>query len=235
MPAAIDKEIDFLLDGDGRYTLIGHRICPYVQRVVIVLNELNLTYKKVDIDIDSKPNWIRRVSPTLKVPVLVVDRKFSIFESGVICNYLDTIGDGILNSPDPLESAIDDSWIAYAGIILDIIARIIYRADNIDHLIRSVEDISNCLDNLEKAALENHFECDCLTMVNVMYAPVFRYLDFFSRRLSIDTLGSRSNLRYWSKRVLGKPAVISSVPDSYEEELITFIGKRNEFVFNIVN
>ena len=37
-------------------TLISHKLCPYVQRAVIVLEELNIDYQRVDIDLDSPPS-----------------------------------------------------------------------------------------------------------------------------------------------------------------------------------
>src|SRR4051812_45459026 len=69
-------------------TLISHHLCPYVQRVAIVLQEKGLSFERIDIDLADKPDWFLRVSPLGKTPVLLVDGE-AIFESAVICEYLD--------------------------------------------------------------------------------------------------------------------------------------------------
>lgn len=102
MAKTIENNLGHIFNNHEKYTLIGHRICPYVQRVVAVLNENGFSYKKVDVDIDSKPDWIHRVSPTLKVPVLILEGEYPIFESSVICDYLDSMGDKPLYSADRL-------------------------------------------------------------------------------------------------------------------------------------
>ena len=54
-------------------TLISHKLCPYVQRAVIALQELGFEYKRIDIDLDNPPEWFKRLSPLGKVPLLLID------------------------------------------------------------------------------------------------------------------------------------------------------------------
>ena len=37
----------------NQLTLISHKLCPYVQRAVIALEELGVEYKRIDIDLDN--------------------------------------------------------------------------------------------------------------------------------------------------------------------------------------
>ncbi len=58
---------------DGRAAkLISHKLCPYVQRAVIALNEKGAAFERVDIDLANKPDWFLKISPLGKVPVLTV-------------------------------------------------------------------------------------------------------------------------------------------------------------------
>ncbi len=52
--------------------LISHKLCPYVQRAVIALNEKGVDFERVDIDLANKPDWFLKLSPLGKVPVLIV-------------------------------------------------------------------------------------------------------------------------------------------------------------------
>ena len=36
--------------------LISHKLCPYVQRAVIVANEKDIPFHRVDIDLANKPD-----------------------------------------------------------------------------------------------------------------------------------------------------------------------------------
>src|SRR6201995_1115806 len=70
-----------------KLTLISHKLCPYVQRAVIALNEKGVPFERVDIDLANKPDWFLKLSPLGKTPVLVVG-EHAIFESAVILEYL---------------------------------------------------------------------------------------------------------------------------------------------------
>src|SRR5215475_4166513 len=89
--------------------LISHKLCPYVQRAVIVLTEKGVAFERIDIDLASKPDWFLKISPLGKVPVLVVTTdkgEVAIFESNVICEYIEETQAGPrLHPADPLARA----------------------------------------------------------------------------------------------------------------------------------
>ena len=76
----------------AKLTLISHKLCPYVQRAVIALNEKGVPFERVDIDLANKPDWFLKLSPLGKVPVLIVRSdagEVALFESNVICEYIE--------------------------------------------------------------------------------------------------------------------------------------------------
>jgi len=95
--------------GPAPYTLIGHRLCPYVQRVVIVMLEHGIAHDRVDIDLDDKPGWLDRVSPAGQVPVLRAGAETWLFESSAIARYLDQVSGGGLLPADPLARAREEA------------------------------------------------------------------------------------------------------------------------------
>ncbi|MDP9803125.1 glutathione S-transferase family protein [Acinetobacter calcoaceticus] len=74
-------------------TLISHHLCPFVQRAAIALLENNITFQRININRQDKPNWLLSISPTGKVPLLKVLDSFQkenfLFESVAFCKYIE--------------------------------------------------------------------------------------------------------------------------------------------------
>ena len=102
--------------------LISHKLCPYVQRAVIALNEKGVPFERIDIDLANKPDWFLKISPLGKVPVLLVetaDGEVALFESNVICEYIEeTQGGAKLHPRDALERAQHRAWMEFGSTIL---------------------------------------------------------------------------------------------------------------------
>lgn len=214
--------------------LIGHRICPFAQRVAIVFDELSIPHKKVDIDLDRKPDWLKKYSPALKVPVLLVGGKISIFESAIICEYLDSETNKLF-SVSNLKRAQEKSWISYSASILDVIAKIIYKSKDDVEMLRDIDDLREKILGVEKELDEWPYFNKDFSMVDIMYAPIFRYFDFFERFLGVDFYGGNKKLEAWSSHVLARPSVINCVPKCYDEEFKEFILGKNKYLYKKLN
>src|SRR5712672_2885253 len=109
-------------DMTPKLTLISHKLCPYVQRAVIALTEKGVAFERVDIDLANKPDWFLKISPLGKVPVLSVRSdggEVALFESNVICEYIEDSQGGIkLHPQDPLERAQHRAWMEFGSAIL---------------------------------------------------------------------------------------------------------------------
>src|SRR5687768_14764307 len=102
------------------FTLISHHLCPYVQRAAIVLAEKGVTFTRRYVDLADKPDWFRAVSPLGKTPVLLVQDQ-PLFESAVICEYLDDTIAPRLHPQDALERATDRGWMEFGSAVLNTI------------------------------------------------------------------------------------------------------------------
>src|ERR1700737_2676782 len=101
--------------------LISHKLCPYVQRAAIALAEKGVAFERIDIDLASKPDWFRAISPLGKTPVLQVGDR-AVFESAVILEYLEETQPRPLHPADPLTRAEHRAWIEFGSAILGDIA-----------------------------------------------------------------------------------------------------------------
>src|SRR5947207_667371 len=107
------------LSDSGRepLVLVSHALCPYVQRAAIVMDEKGVAFVRRDIDLSAKRNWFLAVSPLGKTPVLLVAGT-PIFESAVICEYLDETFGPRLHPTDALARAHHRSWIEFGSQLL---------------------------------------------------------------------------------------------------------------------
>jgi len=104
--------------GNRRYILkvrlYNTQRCPYARRTRIVLYEKGVDFEVREVDLSNKSEEFLGVSPTGKVPVIVVDGD-SLYESNIVNQYLDEItGEPGLMSADPKARAQARIWMSSA-------------------------------------------------------------------------------------------------------------------------
>ena len=78
--------------------------CPYCARARIALAEKGLSYERVEIDLQNRPEWLYELNASGRLPVL--DDTFVLPESAVIMEYLEErYPDPPLLPDDPAERA----------------------------------------------------------------------------------------------------------------------------------
>ncbi len=206
--------------------LISHKLCPYVQRAVIVATEKQIPFERVDIDLASKPDWFLAISPTGKVPVLEVTEVDGtvrvLFESAVIAEYLDEIGQGNLLADRPLDRARERSWVEFASQALADIYRIEVTPAEAEFAAVQ-KTIEARFDRLDKEIVGPWFSGEKFGLVDAAFAPAFRYLDVFDWRLGRPLINRPPKVRAWSEALAKRPSVRAAVADDYAERLIDFV------------
>jgi len=213
-----------------KLTLISHLLCPYVQRAIIVLEEKQIAYERIDIDLAHKPDWFRKVSPLGKTPVLLVDGQ-AIFESAVICEYLEETTPGPLHPQDPIVRAQHRGWMEFASATLNAIGGM-YGAPDERTLAAKVADLRVKFAQLETELStvdrnRPYFAGDSFSLVDAAFAPVFRYFEVFD---TIDDFGVFTNtpkVTVWREALQQRPSVRSAVRADYALLLYDFLLRRN--------
>ena len=103
-----------------KYELVSFKGCPWVQRVAIVLREKAIPFTFRHIEADKRPGWFAALSPHNKVPVLRIDERVALFESGAIAEYLDEVAAPRLHPEDPVARAVNRAWIEYLPTFVDL-------------------------------------------------------------------------------------------------------------------
>jgi glutathione S-transferase len=102
--------------------LIGFKICPFVQRVNILLQFKKLPCVISYLNPKELPAWLETLSPLGKVPLLKVGtaegKGAVVFESQVINEFIDETHAPVLMPADPLERARQRGLVAVADGLL---------------------------------------------------------------------------------------------------------------------
>lgn len=209
----------------GPLLLVSHALCPYVQRAAIVLAEKGVPFERRDIDLANKPAWFLAVSPLAKTPVLLVDGA-AIFESAVICEYLEDTALPRLHPQDAVQRAQHRAWMEFASALLNTIAAF-YNAPDEAALQARAADIRARLVQVEaEVGGGPYFAGEAFRMVDAAFAPVFRYFDTFDRIGDCGFWSGLPKVLRWREALAARPSVVSAVSLACAERLRGFLLNR---------
>jgi len=206
--------------------LVSHKLCPYVQRAVIALTEKGVAFDRIDVDLANKPDWFLKVSPLGKTPLLLVGDT-AIFESAVILEYLEETQARPLHPADPLQRAEHRGWIEFGSAVLNDIAGLYSAADETAFNAK-VSQLEARFARLEtRVVAAPWFDGERFSLVDAVFAPVFRYFDLFDNIGDFGILGGKPKLARWRNGLAARPSVRSAVGADYPTLLRDFINRRN--------
>lgn len=213
-------------------TLISHALCPYVQRVAIVLHEKGLAFERRTIDLAHKPDWFLEVSPLGKTPVLQV-RGESLFESAVICEYLEEVAMPALHPQEPLQRARHRAWMEFGSTVLSGIGAF-YNAPSEALLRDRAQDLRARFVQLEQVLAERphagpYFAGPGFGMVDGVFGPVFRYFDVLDSVPGMADFALWQGLPQvarWRAALAARASVQQAVGADYAEGLRAFLFAR---------
>ena len=212
------------------FKLISHRLCPFVQRAAITLEEKGVPFERVDIDLANKPDWFLKLSPLGKVPVLVVDDDTVLFESSVIAQYLDEVTGGELLSRDPLEKARELAWMEFASNLIGLIGNL-YSARTASAFELAAGNLRQRFETLEAELGDGPwFGGDRFSLVDAAFAPAFRYFEVIDRLIDSRLFASTPRLARWRDALAARPSVAAAVSNDYADRLLEFLAKRDSVV-----
>lgn len=205
--------------------LISHVLCPYVQRAAIVLSEKGVPHERKDVDLANKPKWFLDHSPLGKTPVLLVDDE-PIFESAVICEYLEDTLLPRLHPMAPLERARHRAWMAFGSSLLDTIGGF-YNAKDSEKLAMQAAQIRSRLEQLEATLGEGpFFGGPAFGLVDATFGPVFRYFDVFDDMVDFRFFEGLPKVSAWRAALALRPSVRDAVQPRYPVLLRDFLLAR---------
>lgn len=207
-------------------TLVSHHLCPYVQRAAIVLLEKGVAFERRWVDLADKPAWFLALSPLGKTPVLLADG-VAVFESAVICEYLDETVQPPLHPRDALQRAQHRSWMEFGSAMLNTIWAF-YTAPDAAALQARRDELAGRLGQLEAQldAQGPYFAGSAFGMVDAAFAPVFRYFDVFEALGEPVVPAGLPRLAAWRAALAQRASVRDAVRPDYAQRLARFLEER---------
>jgi glutathione S-transferase len=206
--------------------LISFDLCPYVQRASIALAEKNVPFERINVDLADKPDWFRKISPLGKVPLLMVGEEV-LFESAVIVEYLDETVEPKLHPSDALACARHRAWMEFGSSILANIWTIETAKDR-SAFDQAVTAVSEKFARIEDQLGEGPFFAGArFSLVDAVFAPVFRYFEVFEQRVDLGTFAGKPKLVAWRKALAGRDSVKAAVVADYADRLLAFVAKQD--------
>jgi glutathione S-transferase len=215
--------------------LVSHVLCPYVQRAVIALIEKGVAYRRIDIDLAAKPAWFDAISPLGKVPLLRVrdgQGETVLFESAVICEYLEETGPNPLHPADPLERARHRAWIEFASATLNDVAGFYNAAPELFEARR--QRLVERLTWLERHLGEGPYFGAQFSLVDAALAPLLRYFDSFERIADFGFFDDLPKVRAYRTALASRRSVQDAVVPDYPMRLLAFLLRRPSHLASLI-
>ncbi len=209
--------------------LISFKVCPFVQRSVILLKEKGVDYDIEYIDVYDPPEWFIKLSPTGKVPVLQVDNEV-LFESAVISEYIEEVYSPALHPADPVQKAKNRAWMEYTTPL--------YMGSFNLLMAKTKEDADAAMSEMNKqlaglgSAKQNApwFNGEDFSLMDIAAAPFFVRANFFKTHGNVDLLENFPNMQKWSDDLLARQSVKDSIVEGFDEMLVKRMESNGSYL-----
>ena len=202
----------------SRIELYGSALCPFAQRVRLVLAEKGLEATEIEINLRNKPADFLALSPAGKVPLLV-HNGVRVWASAVINEYLDeSFPDHPLLPKAPAQRALARVWTSFADReVYEPTHRLLLCSDtNIQAKISG--QLAEALRFLERHALAAHdvpyWLGDEFTLADIAFFPWFEQLAVLERFRKFRVPAECSRIFAWRETVARRQRVRSAAKSS---------------------
>jgi len=228
------NESKWEIDMDIKPKLVSFKLCPFVQKAVIVLLQKQIDYDIEYIDLAAPPDWFLEISPFGKVPILIMGDD-AIFESSAIIEFLEDTYPNKLHPADLIQRARNRSWIEYSSPCLVDSFNLSVAQDQ-ESFEQTLKGLNNRFDQLEANLLNApYFNGDNLSLVDASYAPLFHRLQCMEQlKAGMFDPDRHPKINQWKDQLLEENSVqqstVSNFTGLYRELLWTRHGYLSSFL-----
>ena len=194
---------------------------PYVRKVMVTLHEVNLFENVEIVGVRTNPLGVVEdlvdVSPLGKIPTLVLPDGTTIFDSRVICSYLNSIGKSDLYlAKENLKWSIKTAEANFDGI-LDAALLMVYEHRYRQDIYQSAEWLENLWKKIERTLdfynnSSSKILSGSLNMGQISLGCALGYLDY--RHNNRNWRAKNQNLRAWFAEFSERFSMRNTIPRS---------------------
>jgi len=204
-----------------KLTFYTAEICPYAQRTQILLAEKGIDHDPIEIDLDNKPDWFTKLTPTKRVPVICHD-DFILWESTTVNEYLDASfpGPGLRPENDRACAVMRNEIKYFDNTYLPVLYKLLFEQDieTQDALRQQVEDnmcfLESRLEKLQGHADQGPYWMGSkITLADLTAYPFFERLPVFTHYRAVRMPSSCHRLNRWLNTMRQHPTAAASSHD----------------------
>lgn len=201
-----------------------------MQRSVVTLLEKNVQFDIEYIDLSHKPQWFVDLAPLGKVPTLEVTdddgRKFVLFESVVINEYLDEVTEGSMLPSEALPKARARAWIQFANELLDDVFSLTTAKDE-EALATVQRKAETKLDRLESEIGDGpYFLGPDVSLVDAAFVPALQRLAWSNELYpELGSFDGRPKVERWWAALHARDSVKRSAVDDLRARFDAYTGR----------
>lgn len=209
--------------------LISNYLCPYTQRAGIQLLEKGVPFERIYIDLADKPDWFLELSPLGKVPVLKTPQG-AIFETSVICEYIEDAYPHALHPSSPFDRAHHRAWAEFASSIISDVY-MFYTAPAEDSFAKKSSDLAMKMGWIDKHLVGTpYFFGDDFSLVDAAYAPIFRLFETFDGIGDFGIFTGHERISDYRAALAERESVRNAVVDDYAQHFVTYLKGQNSYL-----
>ncbi|KAG8551740.1 hypothetical protein GDO81_004243 [Engystomops pustulosus] len=207
---------------EGLIRVYSMRFCPYAQRARLVLAAKGIKHEVVNINLKSKPEWFLEKSPFGVVPSLETSDGKIIYESPIVCDYLDEAYPGKKLTPaDPYKKAQEKILLEHFSQIHSALYKVLFakraNEDTTELKAQFFEKFKKLEELLTKKNTP-YFGGESLSMIDYMIWPWIERFNIFD---VLEYLEKAPRINAWRSLMLQDPVVKDTFTDP--EVLSNFI------------
>ena len=199
--------------------LVGSKTSPYVRKARVILAERSLPFEFLEESAWTPDTTVPRYNPLNKVPALVMDDGESIYDSRVICEYLDAISGGGLLPAEPAArarvrryEALGDG-IADAGIATFLERKREAARQDPAWIARQLDKVNAAMATLEAALARGvHVGGAQPNMADIACACALFWSEF--RMPELGVRARYPKIKAWAERMESRPSFAATRPDA---------------------
>ncbi|XP_060698157.1 glutathione S-transferase omega-1-like [Hemiscyllium ocellatum] len=165
----------------GTIRLYSMRFCPFAQRVCLVLEAKKIKCEIVNVNLMNKPDWFLQKNPLGMVPTLETCKNELVYDSPIVCEYLDDIYPANRLLPtDPYEKAKQKMLLEQFSKVVGYMYRIPVEKRKSMDTSKLEEELQVQLSKFEQKLADlktSFFGGDSVTMIDYWLWPWFERMD----------------------------------------------------------